>query len=240
MKRILWVLIWTGVLVSPINAWATEPTPSDEAGQSREFIEEKSFTIFQKLFFSHQYDSLKCQENIFRLMSSIRDEGIDMTHVRVLFLFDKDHNRLIPTKNFEEASYGVQRPTIRSYKARIVPTRPPPPNDFKYHVCAAIFDKILDFDYTNSPMMETCADYFDRMFLERPADRQMREQVFGRLRLRVIPAYEYLHNHPQHPSFYLFDLTEKYPLMPLDRYMKDVEKLKADHGSEPISEVRGQ
>ncbi len=233
----IWQMTWTGCAVclilflSALSCSAVAPTPPDEVIQDEEAVAAKSYEIFQKLFFSDSYNSLKCQENIYNLLAGIRHANLDLSQVKVIFIFDKDHDQLIPTKQLQQRRYGIERPDIETYRTRRVPSRNPPPNRFRYHVFAVIRNQVLDFDYTDSPVFPTVEEYVTEMFSIGKRTRQEKRALFNRLILRVISSENYLREHPQHPSYYLFDLDRKYPSQTLEDYLQQSASSKPKEAS---------
>ncbi|MFZ5569352.1 MAG: hypothetical protein ACOZF0_03030 [Thermodesulfobacteriota bacterium] len=219
---------WLCFFFTAVPCLAAPPTPPDEVIRDAEAVAAASQDIFRKLFFSSSYNSLKCQDNIYNLLVEIRRANLDLSQVKVLVIFDKDHDRLIPTKEKKEKKYyGVERPDITTYRTRSVPSRQPPPNRFRYHVLAVVQDKVLDFDYTDSPAFPLVTEYVDGMFCDGKLSRQERRDLFNRLILRIISAEDYLRDHPQHPSYYLFDLDRKYPSRTVEEYLQGAPVLPA-------------
>lgn len=203
---------------------------SDTIGHQKE-AEDRSFgqdeesrylSLFRKLFYSTTYNSLKCYENIYYLLEKAGKDGLDLTKVKVVFIFDKDHDKLLPSNSSNPLSSGVQRPTITMYKTRIVYNRSDPPGEFRFHAFAIFQDKIMDFDYTNSPRLVPAAEYCRHMFSPEKMTQKEREALFNRLTLRAIPAKDYLHYNIQHTSWYLYDLETKFPAQSLHRFLLDL------------------
>ncbi len=222
--RIAWIRIFWGVLLllalPPALGLGAEPTPPDEVVEDKESLEAQCYAIFQKLFFSESYNSLKCQDNIFNLLNGIKAANLDLSEVKVLYIFNKHHDQLVPTRAMQKKEDGIQRPDITAYRARKVPTRDEPPNNFRYHVFAVVQNRVLDFDYTNSPAFPTATQYADDMYTDGTLNRRDKKLFFNRLLVRVINSEDYLRQHPQHPSYYLFDLGKKYPPQTLDAYIQ--------------------
>ncbi|RJP83002.1 MAG: hypothetical protein C4522_01945 [Desulfobacteraceae bacterium] len=196
-------------------------TEAADPGLSRD-EESRYRTLFRKLFYSVTYNSLKCHENIYSLLEKAGKEGLDLTGVRVVFIFDKDHDKLLSGKSSNSFSPGIQRPTITMYKTRIVYNRNDPPGEFRFHAFAIFQDKIMDFDYTNSPRLVPAMEYFSHMFSPEKMNQKEREALFNRLTIRAIPAKDYLHYNIQHTSWYLFDLETKFPSQSLHHFLLDL------------------
>ncbi len=192
--------------------------------QSNTIDQEKQFlNLFRKLFFSDTYNSLKCYENIYSLLNKASTNGLDVTNVKVIFIFDKDHDKLMPSKSSKKVASSVQRPTITMYMTRIVYNRSPPPGEFRFHAFAAFQDKIMDFDYTNSPKLIPAKEYFDSMFSGKEMSQKKRKDLFSRLTLRVIPAKDFLKNGLRHTSWYLFDLETHFPSQSLQHFLSNLD-----------------
>lgn len=219
-KIALPVLLWVFMAASCFTAFAAVPTPVDQQPRIETINEQDCFLIFRKLFFSTTYNSLKCQDNIYRLLKTINSGKRQLDNVNVIFIFDKYHYKILHPEPSQIADQSINRPLITLYKTRIVPTRDMPPNTFRYHVVASVNDKILDFDYSDSPSVLPAEDYFKSMFSPRSFNEDQHRQLFNRLTVRVIPADEYMHRHPRHPSYYLYDLDEKYPAFSVNEYLK--------------------
>jgi hypothetical protein len=211
MRTIAAILFFACLACQPIAGRAAEPTPADIVVRDKEAVIKTSFAVFQNLFFSSAYNSLKCQENIYSLLVEIQKANLDLSQLAVVYVFNENHHKLVPTKSYQVVDYGVQRADITTYETRMVPVRPPPPNQFRYHVFAVVHGKVLDFDYTNSPVLEEVGDYFNRMFTREAMNRREKRKLFQSFKVRVIPSEDYIKDHPRHPSYYLFDLAEKYP-----------------------------
>ena len=97
-----------------------------------------------------------------------------------------------------------------------------PPNTFRYHVVASINGRIFDFDYSDSPVVLAVDEYFKNMFTPDFFSRDQRDSLFNRLTIRNIPAEEYINQHPRHPSYFLYDLSEKYPASSVTDYLKSI------------------
>lgn len=222
--RGVWIRGFLGLLLLllPCFCRAVEPTPADEVVEDKESLEGQCYAVFQKLFFSESYNSLKCQDNIYNLLTAIKRANLDLSQVKVIFIFDKNHDKLIPTRSMQKNQDGIQRPDITAYRTRKVPTREQPPNNFRYHVFAVVQTRVLDFDYTNSPAFPSIEEYGDAMFTAGNLNRKEKRQLFSHILLRMIDAEDYLRQHPQHPSYYLFDLGKKYPSQTLDAYIRSI------------------
>jgi hypothetical protein len=131
----------------------------------------------------------------------------------------------MPSKSSKTVDFGVQRPTITMYKTRIVYNRSAPPGKFRFHAFAAFKDKIMDFDYTNSPKLIPAREYFDSMFSSKEMNRKERKDLFSRLTLRVIPAKDFLKNGLHHTSWYLFDLETQFPSQSLQHFLPNLDDL---------------
>ena len=185
--------------------------------------EKQYLSLFRKLFYSDTYNSLKCYENIYSLLNKASTDGLDLTDVKVIFIFDQDHDKLMPSKSSKTVDFGVQRPTITMYKTRIVYNRSAPPGKFRFHAFAAFQDKIMDFDYTNSPKLIPAREYFDSMFSGKEMSQKERKNLFSRLTLRVIPAKDFLKNGLRHTSWYLFDLETHFPSQSLQHFLPNLD-----------------
>ena len=202
INRIVYAF-FVAVFLFTAPSFAATPTPGD-AQPDIETIEEKDyFSIFRKLFFSTTYNSLKCQDNVHRLLKTIKDRYKSLEGVNVIFIFDKYHYKILHPEPSQIEDQSINRPLITLYKTRIVPTRDMPPNEFRYHVVASVNGRILDFDYSDSPVILAADDYFKNMFIPASFDNDQQNSLFNQLTVRVIPAHEYLHQHPRHPSYYL-------------------------------------
>jgi hypothetical protein len=199
-----------------------EILPENKSINSQKELEKRYLNIFRRLFFSRSYDSLKCHENIYRLLNRAEAEKLDITDLSVIFIFSKNHDKLIPIKSQNATDYGVHRPTITMYRTRIVYNRSDPPGQFRYHVFTAIKDKVMDFDYTNSPKLVPVEEYFKSMFSPEKMSEVQRHELFDSLTLRVISAKEYLQTYPQHTSWYLFDLEKRYPSKSANDYIREI------------------
>jgi len=199
-----------------------ENLPEQKSVNTQEMLEKQYLSLFRGLFFGRSYDSLKCHENIFRLLKRAEAEKLDMTDLNVIFIFNKDHDKLMPIKSQNAIDYGVHRPTITMHRTRIVYNRSDPPGQFRYHAFAAIRDKIMDFDYTNSPKLVPAGEYFKSMFSPEKISEAERYALFDGMTLRVISATEYLQTYPQHTSWYLFDLEKKYPSKSANDYILEI------------------
>lgn len=219
MRTAVVIFLFVYLIAQPMVGMAAEPTPADQVVRNKDAVIKTSFTIFQKLFFSSAYNSLKCQENIYNLLVELQKANLDLSQLKVAYVFNEDHHKLVPTKSYEVFDYGVQRTDITTYKTRIVPVRQSPPNQFRYHVFAVVRGKVLDFDYTNSPVLEEIDDYFNGMFAREKIRRREKRELFQKLMLRVIPSEDYIKDHPSHPSYYLFDLAEKYPAVSVKTFL---------------------
>jgi len=222
VKTWLYAFILGALLFITTIATAATPTPGD-AQPDIDRIEEKDyFSIFRKLFFSTTYNSLKCQENVYRLLKEIKAKYKSLEGVDVIFIFDKHHYKILHPEPDQIEDQSINRPLITLYKTRIVPTRDMPPNKFRYHVVAAVNGRILDFDFSDSPVVLAADDYFENMFIPAFSSEEKQDSLFNQLTIRVIPGEEYLHQHPRHPSFYLYDLSEKYPASSVNNYLKSI------------------
>jgi len=198
----------------------SQDTHPESSTKDKDQNDEKQYlAIFRKLFYSNTYNSLKCHENIYALLKKTETEGLGLTNMKVIFIFNQDHDKLVQTKSSDTVGFSVQRPTITMYKTRVVYNRSDPPGEFRFHVFATYQDKIMDFDYTNSPKLVPAKEYFNNMFSNNKMNRKERKNMFKKMTLRVIPATEYLHNDLQHTSWYLFDLETKFPSQSLNRYL---------------------
>jgi hypothetical protein len=196
--------------------------PEDESIKIEKKLEKQYLNLFRKLFFSRSYDSLKCHENIYRLLKKAEEKKLDPADLSVIFIFNKEHDQLMPIKSQNAAAYGVHRPTITMHRTRIVHNRSDPPGQFRYHVFAAIRDKIMDFDYTNSPKQIPVQEYFKNMFSPKKMSGVKRRELFDNLSLRIISATEYLQTYPQHTSWYLFDLEQRFPSRSANDYIREI------------------
>ena len=225
-----------GMIASPpvrANEKDTGDNQPEAKTTSADLDEERKYlSIFRRLFFSTTYNSLKCYENIYALLEKAETDGLDLSDVRVVFIFDKDHDKLMPNKPSDPVSRGVQRPTITMYNTRRVYNRSDPPGDFRFHAFAAFQDKIMDFDYTNSPQLVPAREYVSQMFTPPKMNRTKRKALFERLTVRAIPAKKYLHYNIQHPSWYLLDLETQFPSQPLHRFLMDLADQKKVQTSE--------
>jgi len=203
-----------------------ENMPEQESIKAEKKLEKQYLNLFRRLFFSRSYDSLKCHENIYRLLKKAETEKLDLTDLSVIFIFNKEHDQLMPIKSQNATDYGVQRPTITMHRTRIVYNRSDPPGQFRYHAFAAIKDKIMDFDYTNSPKLLPMQEYFKNMFSPKKMSRVKQRKLFDGLTLRVISATEYLKTYPQHTSWYLFDLEKRFPSQSANDYIREISGLK--------------
>lgn len=228
-KWLLGAAFFGWLLIAKI-AGAVEPTPPDPVISDPEAMTAKSEVVFRRLFFSTEYNSLKCQDNIYRFIVRLQRANLDLRQVNVIFIFDKEHYQLLPSDR-----YGVQRPDFAVYKTRHVATREPPPNRFRYHVFATLFNRVFDFDYTDSPAVEPAVDYFNNMYTDASMSLREKRKLFDQLTLRIIPATDYLKDHPQHPSYYMFDLDERYPAWTLNAYMKSISEKPSESESENAS-----
>jgi len=199
-----------------------ENMPEQGSIKTEKKLEKQYLNLFRRLFFSRSYDSLKCHENIYRLLKKAEAGKLDLTDLSVIFIFNKEHDKLMPIKSQNATDYGVHRPTITMYRTRIVYNRSDPPGQFRYHVFAAIKDKIMDFDYTNSPKLVPVQEYFKNMFSPKKMSEVERRKLFNGLTLRVISAKEYLQTYPQHTSWYLFDLENRFPSQSANDYIREV------------------
>ncbi|RPJ83113.1 MAG: hypothetical protein EHJ94_00315 [Deltaproteobacteria bacterium] len=196
--------------------------PSEKQANNND-LEKQYLTLFRKLFFSETYNSLKCYENIYSLLNKASADGLDVTDVKVIFIFDKDHDKLVPSNTSKKIDFSIQRPNITMYKTRIVYNRSAPPGEFRFHAFAAFQDKIMDFDYTNSPKLIPAREYFESMFSNKKINRKERNDLFSRLTLRVIPAKDFLNNGLRHTSWYLFDLETNFPSQTLQHFLSNLE-----------------
>ena len=210
-----------------LQAADIQPAPGESAAtdnNSEQNNEKEYLSLFRRMFFSTTYNSLKCYENIYSLLEKAKENGLNLAHVRVIFIFDKDYDKLLSRKSTDSSYAGIQRPTITMYKTRIVYNRSDPPGEFRFHAVAAVQGKIMDFDYTNSPKMVPLAAYCRAMFAPVKMSRKEREALFKQLTIRVIPAEEYLYYDVQHPSWYLFDLATKFPSQSLYQFIRDTAR----------------
>lgn len=196
--------------------------PEQKSINTEKKPEKQYLNLFRRLFFSRSYDSLKCHENIYRLLKKAEAEKLDLTGLSVIFIFNKEHDKLMPIKSQNATDYGVHRPTITMHRTRIVYNRSDPPGQFRYHAFAAIRDKIMDFDYTNSPKLVPVQEYFKNMFSPKKMSGVERSELFDGLTLRVISAKEFLQTYPQHTSWYLFDLEKRFPSQSANDYIREI------------------
>jgi hypothetical protein len=222
VKTFVYAFLLTALLSTNTASFAAAPTPGDTQPDIEKIEEEDYFLIFRKLFFSTTYNSLKCQDNIYRLLKEIKTKNRSFEGVKVIFIFDKYHYKILHPEPSQIADQSINRPLITLYKTRIVPTRDMPPNDFRYHVVASVNGRILDFDYSDSPVVLAADEYFKNMFTPDSFSRDQRDSLFNRLTIRAIPAGEYMHQHPRHPSYYLYDLSEKYTASSVNNYLKSI------------------
>lgn len=201
-----------------------ETLPEQKSVDTQKKLEKQYLNLFRRLFFGRSYDSLKCHENIYRLLKRAEAEKLDMADLNVIFIFNKDHDKLMSIKSQNAVDYGVHRPTITMHRTRIVYNRSEPPGQFRYHVFAAIRDKIMDFDYTNSPKLVPVGEYFKSMFSPEKMSDVERYALFDSMTLRVISATEYLQTYPQHTSWYLFDLEKKFPSKSANDYILEISR----------------
>ncbi|MFO7558038.1 MAG: hypothetical protein R6X10_04335 [Desulfobacterales bacterium] len=209
--------------ISRAEKGSHEDLPEEGSIKTKKNLEKQYLNIFRRLFFSRSYDSLKCHENIYRLLKKAESEKMDLTDLNVIFIFNKEHDKLMPIKSQNATDYGVQRPTITMHRTRIVFNRSDPPGQFRYHVFAAFKDKIMDFDYTNSPKMLPAQEYFNSMFAAEKMSADKRRELFEGLTLRIISAVEYLQTYPQHTSWYLFDLENRFPSQSANDYIRSLK-----------------
>ncbi len=222
IKTFVYTLLFVAFLLPHLLSFAAAPTPEDKQPEIEKMEEQDYFLIFRKLFFSTTYNSLKCQDNIYRLLEAINARRKNLEDVKVIFIFDKYHYKILNPEPTRILDQSINRPSITLYKTRIVPTRDMPPNKFRYHVVASVNDQILDFDYSNSPVVLPADEYFKNMFTPRSSSSDQRDSLFNRLTIRAIPADEYMNRHPRHPSYYLYNLSEKHPASSVTDYLKSI------------------
>jgi len=222
IKAFVYTLLFVAFLLPRLLSFAATPTPDDKQPEIEKMEEQDYFLIFRKLFFSTTYNSLKCQDNIYRLLEAINTRKKNLENVKVIFIFDKYHYKILNPEPTQILDQSIKRPSITLYKTRIVPTRDMPPNKFRYHVVASVNDQILDFDYSDSPVVLPADEYFKNMFTPRASSIDRRNSLFNRLTIRAIPADEYMNRHPRHPSYYLYDLSKKYPASSVTNYLKSI------------------
>lgn len=207
-----------------LQAADMQPAPGESAAEDSDNgqnDETEYLSLFRRMFFSTTYNSLRCYENVYFLLEKAKENGLNLANAHVIFIFDKDYDKLLPSKPADVSSAGIQRPTITMYKTRIVYNRSDPPGEFRFHAVVAVQDKIMDFDYTNSPKMMSAAAYCRSMFTPAEMRRKERNAIYKQLTIRVIPAEEYLYYDIQHPSWYLFDLATKFPSQSMYKFIRN-------------------
>lgn len=222
VKTFVYAFLFGALLLTNTASFAATPTPGDAQPDIEEIEDQDYFLIFRKLFFSTTYNSLKCQDNIYRLLKDIQAKRKNLEGVKVIFIFDKYHYKILHPEPNQMEDQSINRPLITLYKTRIVPTRAMPPNTFRYHVVASINGRIFDFDYSDSPVVLAVDEYFKNMFTPDFFSRDQQDSLFNRLTIRNIPAEEYINQHPRHPSYFLYDLSEKYPASSVNNYLKSI------------------
>jgi len=222
VKTFVYAFLFGAFLLTNTASFAAAPTPGDAQPDIVKIEDQDYFLIFRKLFFSTTYNSLKCQENVYRLLKEIQAKHKNIGDVEVIFIFDKYHYKILHPEPSQMEDQSINRPLITLYKTRIVPTRDMPPNTFRYHVVASINGCIFDFDYSDSPVVLPANEYFKNMFTPDFFSKRQRDSLFNRLTIRIIPVEEYLNQHPRHPSYYLYDLSEKYPASSVNNYLKSI------------------
>lgn len=216
------------------NDKKSEKNISEQETDIKDISPEKQYlNVFRKLFYSNTYNSLKCHENIYNLLKKAKAENLAFTDVNVIFIFDKDHDKLLNTKSDKTIGFGVQRPKITMYKTRRVYNRSDPPGQFRFHAFAAYQDKIMDFDYTNSPKLVPAEEYFKEMFSTKEMHWKEQKKLYKQLALRVISAKDYFNSFPKHTSWYLFDLEKKFPAQSLKNYLQSLQNNKDQKKNSP-------
>lgn len=223
---VFFILLFLFLIFSAKSAQAKNENPSGKPSEKQannDDLEKQYLNLFRKLFYSDKYNSLKCYENIYSLLNKASADGLDVTDVKVIFIFDKDHDKLVPSNSSKKIDFSIHRPNITMYKTRIVYNRSAPPGEFRFHAFAAFQDKIMDFDYTNSPTLIPAREYFESMFSSKEMNRKERNDLFSRLTLRVIPAKDFLKNGLRHTSWYLFDLETHFPSQSLLHFLSTLD-----------------
>jgi hypothetical protein len=186
-----------------VNASATTNAPQARQPASPEKLAAILKFVFENEAQKHgwpaNYTALWCPTNVFNLLRRLDEAKVDLSAAQVLYI--------VP------AYYAGQKgdSSVRPRAARVGAEGAV--REWTFHVVLLIDDKILDLDFTNSPVVVSKDDYFARMFGKGPLATQPAKPA---LFLRSIPADDYYSSYTGNWEWYARGAGGRYPALNLE------------------------
>jgi len=166
--------------------------------------------LFEICYFSDAtYRPLWCHYNVAEILKQFDEEGFDLTDTEVVFFVEQGKSERIKAR----------RPRNKLKKP------------WYWHVVFKHGDKIYDVDFTKQPTVAETKEYFEKMFVrsKNQSNPAKIDEVFSNLRIRIIPAEEYIELEKRRGGFRADiedgQTKQVYPLESVKKYLERQREL---------------